>query len=272
MFVKLFSRILDSSIADDRALRHFFTDMLLCSDAKGFVMMTPQAIARRIGATAEEVLDGIAKLEAPDSMSKTPDHEGRRIERVEGSGYGWRILNYELYRSIRDEDQMRQATCERVRKCRDRKRNGVVTPCNDKEEGDIETKGKEAIEGVISELQLEVEPKKTLTQQQLITQHLPPQYEEDEVFMEALTDYIAVRKAKKAPVTEAIGKRLARDLGSWGRSAATQALEASIRANWTDVYPPKNGQRQNFAPVTGKREPKPLPYKTRAQADELNSR
>lgn len=134
MFVKLFTQILDSSIADDRRLRHFFTDLLLCADPKGYVMMTESAIARRIGTTLEEVEWGIAELEKPDPRSKTPDMEGRRIERLEGTGYGWRIINFEAYKFLKSADEMREKTKERVRKHRENKAlqsgNGAVTPCN----------------------------------------------------------------------------------------------------------------------------------------------
>ena len=49
MFVKVFEHILDSSIADDYELRHFFEDMLKLADWKtGVVDMTESAIARRL--------------------------------------------------------------------------------------------------------------------------------------------------------------------------------------------------------------------------------
>jgi hypothetical protein len=135
MFVKLFNQILDSSIADDRKLRHFFTDILLCSDAQGFVMMTESAIARRIGASIDEVKWGIDQLMSPDPRSKTPDNEGRRLEAVDGSGYGWRIINFESYKALRSAEDMREKTRERVRRFRDKQKdsdpcNATVTPCN----------------------------------------------------------------------------------------------------------------------------------------------
>lgn len=143
MFVKLFNAILDSSIADDRRLRHFFTDLLLCADAKGYVMMTDSAIARRIGAPLEEVQWGLEQLSQPDPASRTPDSEGRRVEALKGHGYGWRIINYESYRALRDADQIREATKKRVRRFREKKRqetpvgnadvthgNADVTECN----------------------------------------------------------------------------------------------------------------------------------------------
>ena len=127
MFIKLFNQILDSSIADDRRLRHFFTDIMLCCDSAGFVMMTEAAISRRIGTTIDEVKWGLAELMKPDPRSKTPDHEGRRIEAVEGSGYGWRVINFETYKSIRSTEDMRDKTRDRVRKFRAKKRGTFDT-------------------------------------------------------------------------------------------------------------------------------------------------
>lgn len=129
MYVKLHVCILDSSIADNRRLRHFFTDLLLCSDPTGIVMMTAQAIARRIGCDVAEVEWGLAELCKPDPQSKTPDHEGRRIEPLGGHGYGWQILNYQSYRALKDGDQMREATRLRVQRHRERKKV-VVTGGN----------------------------------------------------------------------------------------------------------------------------------------------
>jgi len=141
MFVKLFAQILDSSIADNRKLRHFFTDLLLCADASGNVMMTDSAISRRIGADMQEVEWGLKELSSPDPRSKTPDHEGRRIERIEDHGYGWRILNYELYRSLRDAEQLREATRIRVQRCRDKKKgsNGCNAMQKENAEGEENT-------------------------------------------------------------------------------------------------------------------------------------
>jgi hypothetical protein len=135
MFIKLFTQILDSSIADNRPLRHFFTDLLLCADMRGYVMMTETAIARRIGATLEEVQHGIAELEGPDPRSKTPDHDGARIERLEGVGYGWRIINFETYKMMKSAEDLREKTNERVRRFREKHKetescNVTVTPCN----------------------------------------------------------------------------------------------------------------------------------------------
>lgn len=120
MFVKLFTGILDSSIASNRTLRHFFTDLLLCADAKGYVIMTKEAIAKRTGASLKEVEWGLKELQKPDPLSKTPGFDGKRVEPLPDSGYGWRIINYEAYRDIRDADQLREVTRKRVQRYREK--------------------------------------------------------------------------------------------------------------------------------------------------------
>lgn len=122
MYVKLYSRILDSSLADNRGLRHFFTDLLLCADPDGNVIMTKTALANRIRATLKEVEWGLDELMKSDPESLTPNESGRRIVPLEGHGYGWKIVNYQLYRDYRSAADMRKATADRVRKYREKKK------------------------------------------------------------------------------------------------------------------------------------------------------
>jgi hypothetical protein len=120
MYVKIFSRILDSSIADDPKLRHFFMDLLLLSDPEGNVIMTPSAIANRTRAELREVEWGLKELQKPEAVSLSPAEEGRRIVPLEGHGYGWRIVNYQQYRDYKTAKEMREASAERVRRWREK--------------------------------------------------------------------------------------------------------------------------------------------------------
>lgn len=120
MYVKLFNRILDSSIADNRKLRHFFTDLLLCADVDGNILMTKQAIANRIRAGLEEVEWGILELMKPEKGSLTPDLEGRRLVPLDGHGYGWKIVNFEAYRDLKSAEELRRKTSERVARWREK--------------------------------------------------------------------------------------------------------------------------------------------------------
>lgn len=130
MYAKVFTQIFDSSIADDYKLRHFFMDLLVLADINGVVDMTPTAIAGRTRIPLEEVQGYLASLEGPDTESRTQEHEGRRIVRLdEHRTWGWCILNYHKFRAIASEDQRKALTRERVRRFRE-KSNAPVTLSN----------------------------------------------------------------------------------------------------------------------------------------------
>ncbi len=126
MYVKIFQKIFDSSIADDWQQRVVFQDMLILCDRDGVINMTHEAISRRTNVPLEIVRAEIVKLELPDSRSNTPDDDGRRLERIDAHrDWGWKILNYSKYRDIKNSQEMREATRERVARHREKKKAGV---------------------------------------------------------------------------------------------------------------------------------------------------
>src|SRR4029077_3719273 len=99
MFAKIFSQILDSSIAEDYLVRLVFEDMLLLCDKDGVVDMTQSAIARRTNVPLDIVSRGIKRLTQPDVESRSSDEEGRRVVLIDPQRpWGWRIVNYVRYR------------------------------------------------------------------------------------------------------------------------------------------------------------------------------
>jgi hypothetical protein len=120
LYVKIFSQILDSSLADDPKLRHFFMDILLLSDHDGNVIMTPNSIKNRLRCKLEDVEWGLQELQKPDPMSLNKDNQGRRLIPLDGHGYGWKILNYHIYRDYKSAREMREASAERVRRWREK--------------------------------------------------------------------------------------------------------------------------------------------------------
>ena len=120
-FVKIFEQIYDSSIAEDWQTRVVFQDMLVLADKNGIVDRTPEAIARRTNIPLEMVRAAIPKLEAPDMSSRTPDHDGRRIVRLdEHRDWGWRIVNFQKYRESATKEMLRMGDAERKRAYRAR--------------------------------------------------------------------------------------------------------------------------------------------------------
>jgi hypothetical protein len=67
-----------------------------------------RAISEEVGISRERVEKAIANLEAADPDSRSPEEEGRRIVKMdEHRIWGWRIVNYGKYRSIRSEEDRR---------------------------------------------------------------------------------------------------------------------------------------------------------------------
>jgi hypothetical protein len=93
--------------------------------------MTPGAISRRSGLPLEIVLAGLAILTAPDPCSRSKEADGRRLVPIDADrDWGWRIVNLAHYRAMKDPDQLREASRDRVARWREQQRSGDVTPGN----------------------------------------------------------------------------------------------------------------------------------------------
>jgi hypothetical protein len=139
-YAKVFVSILDSTIANNWRARHLFEDLLKLADWRGCVDMTPEAIARRTGWPhgLDALREDLAILNAPDSESRTPDEEGRRIVLLEeGRGWGWRVVNIEAYRNAGDTDRLREQARDRKRRQRAKERETAPEPTSDTPEATI---------------------------------------------------------------------------------------------------------------------------------------
>ena len=62
-----------------------------------------------MGISIDEVKAALLVLESPDAESRSPEEAGARIVRMdEHRVWGWRIVNYIKYRTIRSEDDRRE--------------------------------------------------------------------------------------------------------------------------------------------------------------------
>lgn len=95
-WTKLFSSIVTSSVwCEPHATVRVWVAMLATADADGIVEGSLPGFANLARVSVDEMRAAVATLAGPDPDSRTPDHEGRRIEAMEG---GWRILNHAAYR------------------------------------------------------------------------------------------------------------------------------------------------------------------------------
>jgi hypothetical protein len=123
MYGKIFSSMFKGSLYGSWEAIVTFTVMIVLADKEGEVDMTPQALAASTSIPLDIIQRGIALLEAPDTQSRTPDEDGRRIVRVSDSrDWGWRITNYAHYRAIRTAEERREYFKQHKRKKRAAKR------------------------------------------------------------------------------------------------------------------------------------------------------
>lgn len=117
-FTKLFSSLPDSTVwAAPYPTRIVWITMLAMADRRGRVAAAIPGLAHRARVSLAECEAAIAAFLAPDPYSRTSEHEGRRIEVIDG---GWRLLNYDKYRELRDEESRREQNREAKRRQRER--------------------------------------------------------------------------------------------------------------------------------------------------------
>lgn len=95
-FTKLFASIVTSSLwCEDHVTLRVWVAMLATCNASGVVDGSVPGFASLCRVSVPELESVLERLLGPDEYSRTPDHEGRRIEAIPG---GWQILNYAAYR------------------------------------------------------------------------------------------------------------------------------------------------------------------------------
>lgn len=134
MFAKVFEQIFDSSIAEDYTVRHCFMDLLALADPDGVVDMTHDAIARRTNVPIEIVRRCVTELSKPDHASRSKKNDGRRIVPIDSHReWGWRVVNYQHYRKLRDEEGRRSYFRNYMRKRRKGERKPGTQSVKDNE-------------------------------------------------------------------------------------------------------------------------------------------
>lgn len=114
MYARVFKQILDSSISRNHLTRLVFIDCLLLADEDGVIDITADAIARRTNVPLDIVSEAIKSLSEPDPDSRSGEEEGRRLVLLDPHrNWGWRIVNYEKYSTLRTREDKRAYDHER---------------------------------------------------------------------------------------------------------------------------------------------------------------
>lgn len=105
-YTKLFNSILASTIwREDDKTRIVWITLLAMADKNGVAEGSVPGLADLARVTIPECEASLTKLMSADAYSRTTDHEGKRIAKVEG---GWAILNHAKYRAKMNLDERRE--------------------------------------------------------------------------------------------------------------------------------------------------------------------
>ncbi|MEN5115867.1 hypothetical protein ABE488_00820 [Luteimonas sp. TWI662] len=134
-FAKLDGGIVDSTLwMQPHDVLRVWIALMAKADASGYVRASVPSLAHLCMVPIERLEQILAILTSPDPYSRTPTDEGRRLRAVEG---GWELVNYIPYRNSRDEDADRARKREWDRKNRPsghaRKRGGEGNGSEDAE-------------------------------------------------------------------------------------------------------------------------------------------
>jgi hypothetical protein len=106
-YTKLFNSILASTIwRENDKTRLVWITLLAMSDKDGICEGSVPGLADFARVTVAECEAALEVLSSPDKYSRTSEHEGRRIETLDGTG--WRLLNHAKYRAKMSEDERRE--------------------------------------------------------------------------------------------------------------------------------------------------------------------
>lgn len=126
-YTKLFSSITESTIwMENNETRLVWICMMAMADKYGRVFGSIPGLANRARVSLPDAEAALNKFLAPDTYSRTPANEGRRILPIEG---GWRLLNHGYYRNLQDTESQKAYKAawarEKRKRTRDAKRLGV---------------------------------------------------------------------------------------------------------------------------------------------------
>lgn len=221
--------------------------MLAMADQNGRVWGSIPGLANRARVPVDDARLAIDTFLGPDPDSRTSDFEGRRIEAIDG---GWRLLNHEKYRAIRDEESIKEAKRKyinaRRQNERDKKlaaanvdqgvdnldRESIAVPlCRHNAEADTDTdKDKEkrntpqAAPVPPKRTKQAKEPKETpaMSIADLAAEGVDPK---------VAADWMHIRKAKKSPLTITAWEAVKREAILAGMTVA-QAVKHSTENGW----------------------------------------
>ena len=224
-YTKLFSSITESTVwCEPDRTRLVWITILAMADKKGRVWASIPGLANRARVPVEDCRKAIETFMAPDLDSRTPEHDGRRLDVIDG---GWVLFNYSKYREMRDDET--RAEQNRVAQANYRSKHSLLTVSHGKPQS-AQAEAEAEAEAVKPKNKYKA---KTSAQAPFVLPEWVPE-EHWQAWVESRT------KARKAPTDYA--KRLAvlklKNLKEQGYPPV-QVLMQSAFNNWSGLFPVK---------------------------------
>lgn len=259
-FTKLFSSITESTIWREPAnVRLVWITMLAMADRRGRVWASLPGLADRARVPDEDCRTAIKTFLSPDADSRTREHEGRRIEVIDG---GWRLLNHEKYRAIRDEESIKDSKRNYINKRRAAEKQANVenvergrTPSNDVSQcrANADAEADADAEAEIKEEEREpsapVASLSSASKEVKAAAEIPEALRTPE-FMAAWSAWEQHRVERKSKLTKTSRGMQLKALEAMGVSRSIAALNHSITNSYQGIFEPKQLGTFKAAPKT----------------------
>jgi hypothetical protein len=250
MFVKIFSQIFDSSVANDYQVRHTLMDLLALADPTGRVDMTMESIQARTRIPMDILVSSMSALSSPDPQSRSPEYDGRRIVLLDSHrNWGWQIVNYLTYRNMKDEDARRDQNRINQQRHRERARlaaAGVANPSASVSNGQQQSAQEEVEEEVEEEKKKQVpvhKPRKS-AQNAPAAEPKMPEALNTPAFLATWNLWCQHRKEIKNPLKPTTMAGQLEYLAKQGVVSATFRIKRAIAGGYVGLFFNSDGERQ----------------------------
>lgn len=205
-----------------------FQQLIVLADRDGVVDMTVEAIAARTGIPLGVIAEGIEFLEQPDKFSRSPDDDGKRLNRLnQHRPWGWQIVNYAKYRDMRSAHDRREYHRQYYH---DKNRNKARRKLNSAQQSAQQCSSDS-----------------TKVEAEVLRTPLPPEGEPriEGLNPEAWERFETYRKQIRKPIRDASVLAAKKKLAGFG-GAQLAVVEQSIANSWTGLFELKqaNGRPQ----------------------------
>jgi hypothetical protein len=128
MFGKLFASTFDGSLFGSGPVRFaVWAYVVANAQPPGVVEIRPKRLASIIGCPIDDIIEALDFLCAPDPESRNPKNNGIRL--IHEGSYVYRLTNFEVYRSIKNNNDLKAYFAQAQRRHREKKNQLLEEKC-----------------------------------------------------------------------------------------------------------------------------------------------